>query len=257
MVVKSGKIFNPDGTLSGTGKKSSKNNDKYTYIGIALDRSGSMEYMVDPTIRGFNEHLQSIKDNASKGGHTKVSLVTFGGDVTKEFMNLTPSRIRELTKSSYKPLGSTPMYDAIGVLLRDLEEYDRSDYGNIGFLIIIISDGEENASRHYNNVRIATEIARLKATGRWTFAYIGANQDVYEVAQYFKISAIPWTYSPDGTEKIYRCMSASTVNYLGSREDGNTAVGDYFTLSTSTAADSVKITTTTEGEKEEGKISYS
>jgi uncharacterized protein YegL len=219
------RIFNSDGSVAST---KDRIKSKHTYIGLVLDRSGSMSYVLEPTIQGFNEHIETIKDNARKGGETKVSLVTFGGGVTTDFLNLEPSKVRGLTKGSYKPRGNTPMYDAVGRMLDELEEYDLEAVSDTGFLVIIISDGQENASTHWDRGQVAMRINRLKNTGRWTFAYVGANQDLFEIGKSWAIPTHEWVYTNAGTGKLYGVMNVCTAQYLTSRSLGSTAQANYF-----------------------------
>jgi uncharacterized protein YegL len=202
---------------------------KQTYIGMALDRSGSMGHLVDSTVSGFNEWLETIRTDAKKGGNTSVTLFTFGGnDVKCEFSLLDPQKIRPLSRGVYKPKGNTPMYDGIGRLLDELEEYDIEDT-DTGFLVIIISDGYENASRIWNRNSIAARINNLKATGRWTFAYVGANQDVFEVQKDLGIkNVLPWEFTLRGTEHVYNVASASTSRYFDDRAAGATCSNTFF-----------------------------
>lgn len=57
---------------------------KETHIAIVLDRSGSMSSVRDETIDAFNEQIKEIKENADKGGVTRVSFYTFGGKYEDE-----------------------------------------------------------------------------------------------------------------------------------------------------------------------------
>ena len=43
---------------------------------------------------------------------------------------------------------------------------------------MILTDGEENASRDWNQKRLFARIATLRDRG-WTFVFLGANQDSY------------------------------------------------------------------------------
>jgi hypothetical protein len=82
-------------------------------------------------------------------------------------------------------------------------------------------------------------INRLKNTGRWTFAYVGANQDLFEIGQSWQIPTCEWVYTYNGTNKIYGDMNVCTVNYLTSRSMGETASANYFASSkTSKSEDS-------------------
>jgi len=201
---------------------------KHTYVGIALDSSGSMGYLIDSTISGFNEYLETIKAESKKGGRTKVSLLTFGGTVENNFTNVAPSKIRPLTRGAYKPSGTTPMYDGIGQTLDLLEEYDIPQAKKNAFLVIIISDGQENASVKWNRSQIAMRISRLKETGRWTFAYVGANQDLFEVSQWLTTTPLTWSYTDIGTRDMYSTLSHSTSCYFMQRDEGESSVDEFF-----------------------------
>ncbi|MBU8921005.1 MAG: VWA domain-containing protein [Bacteroidales bacterium] len=219
------RLYSRDGNLC----KARKSMGKRTYIGIALDRSGSMQQLLGSTVSGFNEHLETIQSDALKGGTTKMSLVTFGNNtVTTEFLNLDPKKVRSLHKGAYRPSGNTPMYDGVGRLIDELAEFDVEE-ADVGFLVLVISDGQENASRLWNQPGIANRINALKNTGRWTFAYVGANQNLFEVTQFFgQNNVLSWEYTPKGTEYVYDVMCTSTSAYLGARAAGETSKSCYF-----------------------------
>ncbi|HJM72817.1 MAG TPA: hypothetical protein QF651_04650, partial [Acidimicrobiales bacterium] len=46
-------------------------------------------------------------------------------------------------------------------------------------LVLIFTDGHENASRRYDRARIFEMIKDRQDTGNWTFVFMGANQDSY------------------------------------------------------------------------------
>jgi len=101
----------------------------------------------------------------------------------------------------------------------EIEDTDDTHY-----LIIIISDGEENASKEYDYDRIGSLIRRLQDTKRWTFVYIGANQDLSKLSNKMKI--------PSGNvsslkmdKRSYR-KSYTILSNLTSRHLHSTYVGD-------------------------------
>lgn len=148
---------------------------------IILDKSGSMESCREATISGFNEQLQTAK-NSPENLKIQLTLVTFNNNTTVEKFCESPKDAIELNMDTYKPGGSTAMYDAIGQTLKRFENEVKDD-GKTNYLVIIISDGEENASQHFKQNDIAEKLQKLQATNRWTFTYMGANQDLSKVSK--------------------------------------------------------------------------
>lgn len=191
-----------------------------SHVAIILDRSGSMTTTKAATIRGFNEQIQSIKSNAT-GGDTFVSLTLFNGDIEDIFFNVDASALTELTNDTYHPYGSTAMLDAVGHVLDRLHnETDATDEHN-RYLILIISDGEENASRAFDYTTIAERIQELQTTNRWTITYMGANQDLAVVRERLNLHAgnmSSYTATNDGTAVAYSTMRAATGQWVNSAD---------------------------------------
>ena len=87
--------------------------------------------------------------------------------------------IANFTEADYRPGGCTPLYDAMGKTLNELEGLVHADDR---VMATVITDGYENASEEYSGKTIKTLMDRLRGKG-WTMAYIGANQDAVEVAR--------------------------------------------------------------------------
>lgn len=154
---------------------------------IILDESGSMSSIERQAITGVNETVQTIREAQKK--HEKqehyVSLVSFNsGSVKIIYDKVEAERVEELTSQQYEPACCTPLYDAMGNALTHLK---KNVAEGDAVLVTIITDGYENASREYNSTAIKNLVEALKAKG-WVFTYIGANQDVTEVAATISIS---------------------------------------------------------------------
>ncbi|SVD27610.1 uncharacterized protein METZ01_LOCUS380464, partial [marine metagenome] len=91
-----------------------------THIAIILDRTGSMEEIREDTIGGFNAFLkeqQALPDEAT------LSLIQFDSqdpyEVIHHFEKI--KDIPKLSPETYVPRASTPLLDAIGRGINDLE----------------------------------------------------------------------------------------------------------------------------------------
>lgn len=198
-----------------------------TYIAFVLDKSGSMNSIRDVAIRGFNDQLNNIAREANP--NTFVSLVTFSTHVTPIFFNRKVQDVKHLTYENYQPSGWTALYDAIGYTIIRLENQSEYD-ANTAFLVVIVSDGYENRSTDYTASSIASLIKRKQDSHRWTFAYVGANQDLSKVAQTLHIpfgNFIQYNSTPIGTANAFSSVSSSTSNYLKSRKMGITATENF------------------------------
>lgn len=145
-----------------------------TYVTIILDKSGSMQGTRDTVLQGYNEQIQQIKENA-KDTEIYASLVTFNGDVFENTWCVEASQLNEATKEDYIPAGSTALRDAIGYTLTKLANTVKDD-NDTAYLVTIISDGYENASKHVSQAALSEQIEALQKTGRWTFTYMGCDE---------------------------------------------------------------------------------
>ena len=160
------------------------------YNVIILDESGSMSSIYRETIQSMNEVLGGIRKNQEEFPDQRqfVSFVTFEGhgpEGIKVRRDRVPiGNIQDLTEKDYRPGGCTPLYDAMGKTLNELEGLINADDK---VMATIITDGYENASTEYSGRTVKTLVERLRQKG-WVFAYVGANQDAVEVAKNLNIS---------------------------------------------------------------------
>lgn len=192
---------------------------KKTYVALVLDKSGSMETCRDEIISGYNEYIQGIQKNAEAGGETLVSLFTFDSHVQKEFFNEKADGLKSLDREIYKPGGCTAMYDGVGACLDELSKFDEE--GNVGFWIIVLSDGAENASKLYNSEGLAKQISKLQSTGRWSFSYVGADHDL-AVAKKMGFETLVYENNVKGRVKMWDTINAGSKTYFSNRSMGVT-----------------------------------
>jgi uncharacterized protein YegL len=198
---------------------SKKTDHKYLHIAIVLDQSGSMISVKDETINGFNEQVQTIKKTAeNRDGKTTVSLVLFNDDVKFIVKMADPKVLKELTDKHYNPDYSTAMLDAIGATMLMFDK-EVDDNENHRYLVIIISDGQENSSREFSYENIAKMINKRQNNGRWTFSYIGANQDLSQVAESMGIhkgNMMSYESTAIGSMTMFSSLSMSLNSFMSS-----------------------------------------
>lgn len=189
---------------------------------IILDESGSMRCMLQETISGCNEVLDTIRHSASETGDDIQQLVSiyafqkgFGCGSQSRYLikNQSSDKVKDVTVEDYKPSGMTPLLDAIGDTLTELKTAADTHEDSTG-IVTIMTDGMENASTRYTYVDIAKLISSLKEIG-WTINLIGANINVARMAALMDIDAansMEYTQTSDGTKRMWLKLSRSISN---------------------------------------------
>lgn len=169
---------------------------------IIVDESGSMRAIYHAALNGMNETLKTIQQAATDcpDQAQEVTLVTFDTQHYKTHFNSAPAaKTHLLTNRDYIPGGCTPLYDAMGKALTELEPKVKE---NEVALVTVITDGLENASCEFTLADIRALVDRLDKAG-WVFSYIGANQDAAQVGHEMGIEA---TLQFEATEEDMNIM---------------------------------------------------
>ena len=208
-----------------------KSNNGNTLIHLVLDETGSMDHVRQQTIDSVNEYLNSQR---GLSGGCFVTLTTFDVGQNRPivrdiFRNLSIEQVPNLTLQTYAPYGSTNLYDAIGYAITTTgAELDASaTVPNV--LLVIVTDGAENASTDYSGPTGLARIKEMIATKqeqKWTIVYLGANQDAWQVGQTFGLSrGQTKSYSTADMHETMRGLSVSTASYRSSRVGSNVSGG--------------------------------
>ena len=153
--------------------------DLRTHITVILDRTGSMEVIRDDTIGGYNAFLD--RQRQAPGAAT-LTLVQFDSQDPYEIVHqFTPlSDVPELTRETYVPRAGTPLLDAMGRGINDLEQQVASlqaaDRPST-VVFAVVTDGQENASREFRRDQIVNMISRKKDGDGWQFVFLSADMD--------------------------------------------------------------------------------
>ena len=169
----------------------------YTDIIVVLDRSGSMSMIREDTIGGFNTFLQEQKDVP---GEATLTLAQFDDVYEVVHDNLVIGEVPELDTKTFVPRGMTALYDAVGKTINSVgERYEKmsEEERPEHVVFVILTDGDENASREFKNDSIKSLITEQTDKYNWNFVFLGANQDACLTAQGMGISRdASMTYVP-------------------------------------------------------------
>jgi hypothetical protein len=187
-------------------------NRKRVAMAIVLDESGSMESVRSTTINGVNEWLNDQKRDTATEAF--LLLVKFGSElrVLNSGQVAPLASIPELTPNTYQPRGNTALRDAVGYVLTRLQTFDADSY-----VVLIVTDGAENASREFSMQRLQALMAECEAKPNWSITFLGANLDAWGGAQSIGMrnagGVAQYSATPTSVQATFAAASRGTSQY--------------------------------------------
>lgn len=190
------------------------------FVSVILDRSGSMSAIRDDAIGGFNGLLDDLKAEPAR---TLLTLTQFDSQSIDLLCDgIDVSRVHPLTAATFVPRGSTPLLDSVGKTLAATEARVRELHWMGHILVVIITDGQENASVEWRLGALRERIDDLQARG-WGFLYMGADANAYADAQQMGIGydkTARWAHKGEGARAMSAQVAYSIKKFrTGQRED--------------------------------------
>lgn len=184
-----------------------------TELVFILDRSGSMGGLEADTIGGFNSLIEKQKSESGEG-LCLVSTVLFDHESELLYDRVELGEVEPMTKEQYFVRGCTALVDALGSAIthiKKIHRYARNSDVPKKTVFVIITDGQENASRQYTSDQVKRLIEQQKEKG-WEFLFIGANIDAVETAKHYGISedrAVDYHADEKGTSVVYDTVACA------------------------------------------------
>lgn len=148
----------------------------YLKIIFVIDESGSMHGTETDVIGGFNSFIE--KQRTQDYGKIDVTLYKFSNESSRIFNDLPLNEIRPLSTKDYIPGGATALYDTIGVAINEADRrinHLKLEHKPNMVMMVIITDGQENASREYSAHTVQQLIQGHEKNENWQFIYLGAD----------------------------------------------------------------------------------
>ena len=173
---------------------------KKTTVCLVLDETGSMGTIRDQTISGYNEYKNGLKN-------VLFTLVKFNSSKVETVHDAIPIKdVSDLTRETYIPNELTPLYDAVGKTITSLK-------GKNGILIIL-TDGRENASVEYSQKQIFDMVTEIKEKG-WQVVFLGADQDAWAASRVMGIDRRnTMGFAKDKTMQTFDALARATKSSL-------------------------------------------
>jgi len=161
--------------------KTKKTTNNRTYYHIIVDQSGSMADCIPATLSTLNEQIDTIKSLAKKFPEQEVltGITFFNTEMDQIYFCDPVEKLNRISSEHYSPNGMTALLDAVGQTILALNgKVEREIKKNeASVVVIIITDGYENSSKHFNHSKIKSMIGELESTKLWSFSYYGADMD--------------------------------------------------------------------------------
>ena len=191
-----------------------------TELVFILDRSGSMGGLEKDTIGGFNAMLKKQK---KQEGEVLVSTVLFNSHSKVIHDRVPLEQVQPMTEEDYCVGGTTALLDAVGGAIKHIgmvHKYARPEDRPEKTMVIITTDGMENASRKYTYDKVRQMIEHEKEKYGWEFLFLGANIDAVQEAARFGISAdraADYHCDQKGTALNYEVISEAVTSVRACR----------------------------------------
>jgi hypothetical protein len=223
------------------------------HIAILIDRSGSTHHIADQIRDQFNQQAKLINAKATETDQvTHLSLYTFSDVADHPLLFEVPLglvSLNSIKKEAYNINGSTALLDCVGRAVEDLSQFHKSTTGDHSFLLITLTDGQENNSVTYGlgplynrflsggdrpaDYEKFNKLMKEKiATDAWTFAFLVPKGDKAPFVNNFGVlegCIQEWDTTAKGLEIAGKQAAAGISNYYAARAQGKRSVTSFFT----------------------------
>jgi len=196
------------------------------HIALVVDESGSMNHLTTKVREEIDRQIKNIQRNTLDSDQdTFVSIYTFADDVRQIAREVPAANVGMV---SYRPGGQTSLHDGVNKAIQDLSYHDRRKLGSHSFLVIVITDGQENNSR---GPECGTEIRRLSGLDNWSFAFLmppGQKRQALALGVP-EGNVVEWEATYAGLERASVQTMAATSGYYAARSRGELKTQSFFT----------------------------
>lgn len=146
-----------------------------TNVFILLDRSGSMYGRWVEVLGAVNTYVTELKKDRALAKTTVAVFDDHSYDVVRNAV--TPAKWEDITDKEVQPRGMTPLYDSVVKMCATIEKVKTRKN-----VLVILTDGHENASKEAKNVNAKSAVKSLEDRG-FEIIFIGADFDAMKDAQ--------------------------------------------------------------------------
>lgn len=186
-----------------------------TELVFILDQSSSMHGLEAETLSGYNSVLDKQKPMYAP---CRVSTFLFDSRTQIVHDRVDVKQVPHMTAEHYRPQGYTALLDAVGLAIDrigNIQKYTPPQRAE-NVMVVIITDGMENASRHYSLPRVRRMIEHQRQRFGWEFIFLGANIDAIDTAASYGIHpdcASDYIADSQGTRLSFDAVSDAVSSF--------------------------------------------
>jgi hypothetical protein len=191
------------------------------HVVLVLDASQSMSYHARDLVRVADGQIEYLARRSKElDQETRVSVYVFSNTVECLIYDKDVLRLPSIS-TLYRPSGMTALLDATEKSLRDLS-HTATLYGDHAFLVWVLTDGQENASRTATQSSVAAKLGGLP--DNWTVGVLVPDQrGVFEAKSFGfpKDNIAVWDKtSAAGVVEAGETIRRATDSFMVSRSQG-------------------------------------
>ncbi|MBD3398069.1 hypothetical protein GF413_03250 [Candidatus Micrarchaeota archaeon] len=133
--------------------------------------------------------------------------------------------VPKLDRNSYVPRSQTPLLDAMGRGINDLESHLsklKEDERPARVVVAIITDGQENASREFNKDQIVKMINERTEKDDWQFVFLSSDLSAIQDAGAYgfkRDKSLHFQKTSAGTLSAFASLSSDLSDYRKSKKN--------------------------------------
>lgn len=185
---------------------------KRLYIVFVLDASGSMVGQRQESIDGVNKYVREQIEGKPENVEIFFSLMTFHIETRMVYNSKPMDAVQELTPEDYAPSGGTALFDAIGRAVLETDNIITREQSPDEYkvLMVILTDGENNASTEFTKEKVTELIDAKKGTG-WDFVFLGMGISDWQAGGMGIHTSS--SLKPGTSPQMFAALSSSTKGY--------------------------------------------
>lgn len=189
---------------------------------LIIDTSYSINHILDNYFKSINS---IIDEQLSINKFTKYSIITFNDEQKILCINeqIGISK-RRLSRDDLKPNGFTRLYDSVSSILVHFDKfYEKNSESPT---VIILTDGDDTASKKISLSQLYLQIARNKQKG-WKFIYLGITEKSLKIGREIGANiTILYNTSHESFSFLPQLMKDIFIKNIGENENTEIDISD-------------------------------
>ena len=203
------------------------------HVALVIDASSSMTSLRSQMIQVINSFIDTIRAGSQQADQeTTITMCVFNDAVTHHYVAADVQTLKPIKPHEYSPDGMTALFDGVGMTIEKLLALKDASDENTSFLVLPITDGEENCSMKYNPKQLIDTLKNLESDGRWTIAFQVPAGNRRKFCTQFKISeenVREWEISTRGLAETQNATTQGVGGFFDARQQGKKKVDKFFT----------------------------